>query len=180
MGLSVGIVGLPNVGKSTLFNALSSKQAEAANYPFCTIDPNVGVVPVPDPRRNTTGVWHATTVRGLGKHPLLRAVVESGRRCEGDQRRFTPDGPRPLTAADYRPDGKPKVVNNPSAARVAVPARFAPIIDPSRHEALVAELDRRGEHLRGNARARGDVPNPLGGRVWDLGCGWPMYRLAFS
>jgi GTP-binding protein YchF len=50
MGLQCGIVGLPNVGKSTLFNALSSAKAEAANYPFCTIEPNVGVVTVPDSR----------------------------------------------------------------------------------------------------------------------------------
>ncbi|MEX2567108.1 MAG: redox-regulated ATPase YchF [Cyclobacteriaceae bacterium] len=50
MGLKCGIVGLPNVGKSTLFNALSSAKAEAANFPFCTIEPNVGVVTVPDNR----------------------------------------------------------------------------------------------------------------------------------
>lgn len=48
--LSLGIVGLPNVGKSSLFNALTSAKAEAANYPFCTVDPNIGMVEVPDPR----------------------------------------------------------------------------------------------------------------------------------
>ena len=50
MGIKCGIVGLPNVGKSTLFNALTKAGIAAANFPFCTIDPNVGVVPVPDPR----------------------------------------------------------------------------------------------------------------------------------
>lgn len=50
MGFQCGIVGLPNVGKSTIFNALTSAKAEAANYPFCTIEPNTGIVKVPDPR----------------------------------------------------------------------------------------------------------------------------------
>ena len=50
MSVSAGVVGLPNVGKSTIFNALTKAGAESANYPFCTIDPNVGMVPVPDPR----------------------------------------------------------------------------------------------------------------------------------
>src|SRR5207302_10416562 len=50
MGLSVGIVGLPNVGKSTIFNALTAAGAQNANYPFCTIEPNVGIIPVVDRR----------------------------------------------------------------------------------------------------------------------------------
>ena len=50
--MEAGIVGLPNVGKSTLFNALTAAGAEANNYPFCTIEPNVGIVPVPDLRLN--------------------------------------------------------------------------------------------------------------------------------
>ncbi len=52
MGIKCGIVGLPNVGKSTLFNALTKAGIEAANFPFCTIEPNAGIVPVPDPRQD--------------------------------------------------------------------------------------------------------------------------------
>ena len=52
MALKCGIVGLPNVGKSTMFNCLSNAKAQAANFPFCTIEPNVGVISVPDERVN--------------------------------------------------------------------------------------------------------------------------------
>ena len=55
MALECGIVGLPNVGKSTLFNSLTKAGAESANYPFCTIDPNVGIVTVPDHRLKLLG-----------------------------------------------------------------------------------------------------------------------------
>lgn len=82
MSLTAGIVGLPNVGKSTLFNAITKKNILAANYPFATIDPNVGVVTVPDIRLETLNqmympksvvptTYEFTDIAGLVKEHLL-------------------------------------------------------------------------------------------------------------
>ena len=76
--MKLGIVGLPNVGKSTLFNAITNAGAESANYPFCTIDPNVGMVAVPDhrldklaemyrPKKTTPAVIEFVDIAGSGE-----------------------------------------------------------------------------------------------------------------
>ncbi len=71
--MKLGIVGLPNVGKSTLFNAITNAGAQSANYPFCTIDPNVGVVSVPDSRLNTLAKMYTV---GDKVPPIVPAVIE--------------------------------------------------------------------------------------------------------
>ena len=83
MSFACGIVGLPNVGKSTLFNALSSAKAEAQNYPFCTIEPNVGVVTVPDGRlERLMKLFKPPEARPRG-HPLRRHRRPRPRRQQG-------------------------------------------------------------------------------------------------
>ncbi len=85
MGFKCGIVGLPNVGKSTLFNSLSSAKAEAANYPFCTIEPNVGIVPVPDSRLEqiTALIQPKQTVPAVVQIVDIAGLVKGASKGEG-------------------------------------------------------------------------------------------------
>jgi small GTP-binding protein len=85
MPLNCGIVGLPNVGKSTIFNALTASKAPAANYPFCTIDPNVGIVPVPDTRmdRIVTMVKPHSIVPTTMEFVDIAGIVEGASKGEG-------------------------------------------------------------------------------------------------
>ena len=85
MALEVGIVGLPNVGKSTLFRALTRVEAEAANYPFCTIEPNVGMVPVRDPRlqRLTELVEPNQTIPAMLRVVDIAGLVKGASQGEG-------------------------------------------------------------------------------------------------
>src|SRR5258705_9902890 len=90
MSLKCGIVGLPNVGKSTLFNALTKAGIAAENYPFCTIEPNVGIVPVPDPRLDAiTGIAQPQkTVPAVVEFVDIAGLVAGASKGEGLGNKF--------------------------------------------------------------------------------------------
>lgn len=128
----------------------------------------------------TSGVWHQSTIVNIARNPLLRAVVEYGRRSLGDRLRFTPEGPRELQDGDLRPDGKVKVVANPPSLRVQASASFTPLVQADRHQRLLATLDARAGSQRGKPRCSDPTRNPLGGLIFDMACGWPLYRQPYQ
>ena len=88
--MELGVVGLPNVGKSTLFNAITKAGAESANYPFCTIEPNVGIVAVPDERLNVLGKMYNTKkiTHAALKFVDIAGLVKGASRGEGLGNKF--------------------------------------------------------------------------------------------
>src|SRR6201990_2662610 len=90
MSLQIGIVGLPNVGKSTLFNILTKKSVPAENYPFCTIDPSVGIVPVPDERLSKLSEMSASakTVPAVVEFVDIAGIVKGASEGEGLGNKF--------------------------------------------------------------------------------------------
>jgi Recombinase len=136
-------------------------------------------VPAPESnRRTTSGVWHATTVRNIVQNCMYVAMREYGKRSEGDQMRFTPTGPRLLTESDHDADGRLKTVVNPPEQRIRKALGFDACVGESKFAKAQSIAEQRAGTQKGKKRQRGDAPNPLGCRVFDLACGWPMYRLS--
>ena len=147
-------------------------------------------VPAPDAGRRrrdgeqlhlVSGVWHQSSVVNIARDPRNAAIHEYGRRSMGDRYRYSPHGPRNLEEKDFRPDGdQPKVVQNPESTRTRSPAKIEPLLSPDEYERMIRILDERAGTQRGKPRSRQPDRNPLGGRIFDMDCTWPMYRQPYQ
>src|SRR3954465_5757103 len=156
MSLKCGIVGLPNVGKSTLFNALGSAKAEAANFPFCTIEPNVGVVIVPDDRiAKLDTIVHADKLVPTAINFVdIAGLVRGASKGEGLGNQFLSH----IREVDAIVQG-PRCFDDPNV--VPVENRVDPVGDIATvtTELCLKDLDtvqKRGD--RGRKMAKGNVP----------------------
>lgn len=130
-----------------------------------------------------SGVWHATTITGLARNPFITHAMKSyGRRSMGNHRRMTSEGPRPLEEEEFITDTKTKVVANPASSVVSAKAAgdIKPILSAEDAEQLEKILDQRAGTQRGKPRSRDPSRNPLGGRIYDMNCTWPMYRVPYQ
>src|SRR5204863_7657182 len=164
MGLSVGIVGLPNVGKSTIFNALTAAGAQSANYPFCTIEPNVGIVPVVDPRLEaiSTLAESKQTVYTDLKVVDIAGLVRGASKGEGLGNQFLANiRETDATLHVVRCFEDPNVVH---VEQTVDPARDVEIVET---ELLLADLDTlQKRHERVSRLAR------VGQKAWVAEAAW--------
>ena len=147
-------------------------------------------VPAPDAGRRrkdggqlhlVSGVWHQSSVVNIARDPRNVAIHEYGRRSMGDRYRYSPHGPRNLEERDFRgDDDQPRVVENPVSTRTRASAKIEPLVSPEEYERLIRILDERAGTQRGKPRSRQPDRNPLGSRIFDVECCWPMYRQPYQ
>jgi hypothetical protein len=146
-------------------------------------------IPSPDAGRTRTdgahehavsGVWHQSTIINIARDPRNMSVHEYGRRCMGDRLRYSPTGPRELEEKDFGGRDKPRVIENPASERLRTAVPIESLMCAKEHGELIEILDRRAGSQKGKPRSRTPQQNPLGCRIFDMECGWPMYRVPYK
>jgi hypothetical protein len=130
-------------------------------------------------KRHVSGKWPPNTIRAIANHPLLVGLMEYGRRATGDQLRFTASGPREIDYTDRDPKTnklRQIIVPEEDRVRTAVPQISTPALTVDERQEIIDIREARGKHLKGIPRARLGNFNPFGSRIFDMNCGWPMYR----